>query len=90
MLLLGHFVIISFYLLINLDNFLCGHSHIELYENLKNGATVGSPFTFNYYIASKQIFSFGVVIKIYLSYLYISWSDASHIFQAEGQWTRGG
>jgi len=44
---------------------------IELYENLKNGATVSSAFTFNYYIASKQIFSFGVVIKIYLSYLYI-------------------
>ena len=32
---------------------------------------MSSAFTFNYYIASKQIFSFGVVIKIYLSYLYI-------------------
>ena len=38
------------------DNFLCGHSHIELYENLKNGPTVSSAFMFNYYSFKTDIF----------------------------------
>ena len=34
------------------DNFLCG----QLYKNLKNGATVSSGFTFNYYSFKTDIF----------------------------------